>query len=464
MPYKRQVKIKAIPKGNKKLAIRLNDRYLSEDIKTNGISSIKAEIEKAYETTATKTGAGSDFLGWFDLPDRYKTEEYEEIKKAAKEIRSMCDVFVVIGIGGSYLGARAAIEFVRGPMYNSFKGEGPEIYFSGNNISGPSISEIIALCEGKDVCVNVISKSGKTVEPAISFRIFRELLEKKYGKEEAKKRIFVTTDKEKGALKTIADKNGYKTFVVPDDIGGRYSVLTPVGLLPIAVAGCDIDKMFDGAKAARDKFCNTPYEDNDCLKYAAYRNLCYRQGKKVEIYACFSPTFAMMNEWLKQLYGESEGKDGKGILPDSVIYSTDLHSLGQIIQQGERHIFETVLDIIGTDDTTAVPFDEEDKDELNYVAGRKMHDISRIALTATAIAHTEGGVPNIVLEIDKMDEENFGYMVYFFELACAVSGYTLGVNPFDQPGVEAYKLNMLALLGKEGEKFEKIRQELNINL
>ena len=445
------------------MAIKLSEKYLSEDIKAKK-QEIKTEIENAFKITANKEGKGNDFLGWYDLPDRYQTQEFKEIKESAKEIRSMCDVFVVIGIGGSYLGARAAIEFLKGQMFNSFRGDAPEIYFSGNNISSASINDILKVCEGKDVCVNVISKSGKTVEPAISFRIFREFLESKYGKEEAKKRIFVTTDKARGALKTIADKNGYKTFVVPDDIGGRYSVLTPVGLLPIAVAGCDIDAMLLGAKAAKDAFTSLPFEENDCLKYAAYRNILYRNGKKIELYASYNPCFALMNEWLKQLFGESEGKDGKGILPDSVIYSTDLHSLGQIVQQGEKNLFETVVDIVNSDSKTAVPFDVEDFDELNYISGRQMHDINRIATKATAIAHTEGGVPNIILELDKADEENFGYMVYFFELACAVSGYTLGVNPFDQPGVEAYKANMLALLGKEGEKYDNIRKELNINL
>lgn len=446
------------------MAIKLSEKYLDESLKNAALGSIKTEIEKAYETVANKTGAGSDFTGWFDLPDHYETEEFGEIKKAAEYIRKNCDVLIVIGIGGSYLGARAAIEFLRGPLYNNFTENCPQIYFSGNNISAESVAELLAVCEGKDVCVNVISKSGKTVEPAISFRIFREYLEKRYGKDGAKDRIFVTTDKARGALKTIADENGYKTFVVPDEIGGRYSVLTPVGLLPIAAAGFDIDAMLKGAKAARDEFCSLPYEENSCLKYAAYRNLLYRAGKKIEIYASYSPSFALMNEWLKQLYGESEGKDGKGILPDSVIYSTDLHSLGQIVQQGERHIFETVIDILNNDSATAVPFDKDDCDELNYIAGKKMHDINRIALTATAIAHTEGGVPNIILELDRRDEANFGYMVYFFELACAVSGYTLGVNPFDQPGVEAYKANMLALLGKEGEKYDQIRKELNITL
>ena len=442
------------------MAIRINKSYLSEFVSEGEISSIKGEVEKALQTTKEKTGAGSDFLGWYDLPLRYKTEEYDEIKKAAEQIKKDCDVLIVIGIGGSYLGARAAIEFIKSPLYNTLKKYTPEIYFSGNNISSTQMKELLQICEGKDVCVNVISKSGKTTEPAIAFRIFREYLEKKYGEEGARSRIYVTTDKEKGALKQLADQKGYKTFIVPDDIGGRYSVLTAVGLLPIAVAGCDLDAIMEGAKAAYDELTAADYDNNSCMQYAAIRNILYRGGKKVEIMACYESAYALMAEWWKQLYGESEGKDGKGILPDSVIYSTDLHSLGQIVQEGERNIFETVVDITTSRDEILIPSDAEDLDELNYIAGKSMHEVNRTATEATIIAHSTGLVPNIVLELDGRTEADFGYMVYFFELACAVSGYTLGINPFDQPGVEAYKNNMFALLGKKGEKFDAIRAEL----
>ena len=442
------------------MAIRINENYLGKFLSGADIDSIRDEVCTALKTTQESTGAGSDFLGWRDLPQNYKNEEYSAIKAAAEKIRKTCDVLVVIGIGGSYLGARAAIEFIKSPVYNELAKDTPKIYFSGNNISSAALTELLTLCEGKDVCVNVISKSGKTTEPAISFRIFREYLEKKYGEDGARERIFVTTDKAKGALKTLADQKGYQTFVVPDDVGGRYSVLTAVGLLPIAVAGCDLDAIMEGAVAACNELNALPFETNSCLRYAAIRNLLYRSGKKIEILACYENAFAMMNEWWKQLFGESEGKDGVGILPDSVIYSTDLHSLGQIVQQGERNIFETVIDIKSSASEVLVPSDADDLDELNYIAGKSMHEINRTALEATVLAHTDGNVPNIVFELDGRTEADFGYMVYFFELACAVSGYTLGINPFDQPGVEAYKNNMFALLGKKGEKFDKIRSEL----
>lgn len=442
------------------MAIRINENYLGKFLSGADIDSIRDEVCTALKTTQESTGAGSDFLGWRDLPLNYKNEEYSAIKAAAEKIRKTCDVLVVIGIGGSYLGARAAIEFIKSPLYNELAKDTPKIYFSGNNISSAALTELLSLCEGKDVCVNVISKSGKTTEPAISFRIFREYLEKKYGEDGARERIFVTTDKAKGALKTLADQKGYQTFVVPDDVGGRYSVLTAVGLLPIAVAGCDLDAIMEGAVTACNELNALPFEANSCLRYAAIRNLLYRSGKKIEILACYENAFAMMNEWWKQLFGESEGKDGVGILPDSVIYSTDLHSLGQIVQQGERNIFETVIDIKSSASEVLVPSDADDLDELNYIAGKSMHEINRTALEATVLAHTDGNVPNIVLELDGRTEADFGYMVYFFELACAVSGYTLGINPFDQPGVEAYKNNMFALLGKKGEKFDKIRSEL----
>lgn len=442
------------------MAIKINESYLGKFLSDADISAISGEVCSALKTTQNSTGAGSDFLGWRDLPLHYNNEEYAAIKAAAEKIRKSCDILVVIGIGGSYLGARAAIEFIKSPSYNELTKDTPKIYFSGNNISSSALTELLSLCEGKDVCVNVISKSGKTTEPAISFRIFREYLEKKYGEDGARERIFVTTDKSKGALKTLADQKGYQTFVVPDDVGGRYSVLTAVGLLPIAVAGCDLDAIMEGALSACKELNSLPFESNSCLRYAAIRNILYRSGKKTEILACYENAFTMMNEWWKQLFGESEGKDGVGIMPASVIYSTDLHSLGQIVQQGERNIFETVIDIKSSVSEVLVPSDVDDLDELNYIAGKSMHEINRTALEATAIAHTDGEVPNIVLELDGRSEADFGYMVYFFELACAVSGYTLGINPFDQPGVEAYKNNMFALLGKKGEKFDKIRSEL----
>ena len=449
------------------MSVKLNENYLGKFITAAEMDAIKPEIEKSFETVKKGTGAGSDFLGWRDLPLKYKTEEYSRIKKTAEEIRHSCDVFVVIGIGGSYLGARAAIEFIKSPIRNELNGNSPKIYFSGNNISSSSLSELLSVCKGKDICVNVISKSGKTTEPAISFRIFRELLEKKYGEEGARKRIFVTTDKAKGALKSLADEKGYETFVVPDDIGGRYSVLTSVGLLPISVAGCDIDEIMLGAENARADLIDAPFESNPCLRYAAIRNIMYRSGKRVEILAAYDSAFAMMNEWWKQLYGESEGKDGKGLLPDSVIYTTDLHSLGQIVQQGEadeygnRNIFETVFDVKKCSEEIKVPSDKDDLDELNYIAGKTLHEINSVALRATALAHTDGNVPNLILELDSRSERDFGFLVYFFELACAVSGYTLGINPFDQPGVEAYKNNMFALLGKKGKNFDEIRAKLN---
>ena len=449
------------------MTVRLNEDYVGKFVTESDLEGIRGEIESSLRTVMDGSGAGNGFLGWRDLPLAYRTKEYERVKKAAAKIRESCDVFIAIGIGGSYLGARAAVEFVRSPQYNELPGSCPKVYFSGNNISAAALSELLTICEGKDVCVNVISKSGKTTEPAISFRIFRELLEKKYGAEGARERIFVTTDRQKGALKTLADEKGYETFVVPDDIGGRYSVLTSVGLLPIAVAGCDIDAMMAGAVKAREDLIDVPFDNNSCLRYAAYRNILYRAGKKVEILAAYDGALAMTNEWWKQLFGESEGKEGKGLLPDSVIYTTDLHSLGQIVQQGEadengsRLIFETVFDVKDPRDEIRVPFDKGDLDELNYISGRTLHDINAVALRATALAHTDGNVPNLIIEIGKRDEFNFGYLVYFFELACAVSGYTLGINPFDQPGVEAYKNNRFALLGKKGEKFDAIRAELN---
>ena len=440
------------------MAVRLKDDYCKDFIKLSDFESMGKETEEARKTLENGTGAGSSFTGWVRLPYDYDKEEYKRIKAAAEKIKKSCDVFIVIGIGGSYLGARAAVEFCKSPLYNTLKKDTPDIYFAGNSISPAAVSELLQICEGKDICLNVISKSGTTTEPAVAFRIFRELLIKKYGKKEANERTYITTDKARGALKKLADAEGCETFVVPDDIGGRYSVLTAVGLLPICVAGIDTDAMLKGAFDAAVKFRSAPFEDNDAMKYAAYRNLLYRSGKTTEIMACYDAGYAMMNEWWKQLYGESEGKDNKGIFPASVIFSTDLHSLGQYIQQGLRNIFETVIRFNVPNVDVKIPYDEENADGLNFLYGKTLYEVNANAEAATILAHNDGGVPNIILEFDKKDAYNFGYAVYFFEYACGVSGYMLGVNPFDQPGVEAYKKNMYALLGKPG--FEEMGIEL----
>lgn len=441
------------------MRLTLNEKFMQGFVKESDLDAIRTEVLAAHETVINKTGAGSDFLGWRTLPADYDKEEFARIKAAADRIKKLCDVFVVIGIGGSYLGARAAIEFVKSPVYNNLKKDTPDIYFAGNSISSSALADLLSICEGRDVCINVISKSGTTTEPAVTFRIFREMLEKKYGKDGAKERIFVTTDKERGTLKSFSDDMGYEEFVVPDDIGGRYSVLTAVGLLPIAVAGIDIDSMMEGAAAAMKEMAAPNFDANAALRYAAYRNIMYRSGKVTEIMVSYEPAAAMFNEWWKQLYGESEGKDNKGLLPDSVVFSTDLHSLGQYIQEGLRNIFETVLDIKKSSDTVVIPNDEQNIDGLNFLTGKELHGVNRTAMLATLFAHTDGDVPNLVIEIADRSEYTFGYLVYFFEMACAVSGYTLGVNPFNQPGVEAYKKNMFALLGKPG--YDELRGELN---
>ena len=447
---------------DKYMSLKLNEKFLKGFIGPNEITSLAPQIKKAYETVSTRSGEGADYLGWLDLPVSYDREEFARIKDAAARIRNMCDILVVIGIGGSYLGSRAAIEFVKSPLYNSLPGNKPAVYFAGNTISPSALSDLLKICEGKDLCVNIISKSGTTTEPAVTFRIFRELLEKKYGTEGARERIFATTDKARGTLKTFSDKVGYETFVVPDDVGGRYSVLTAVGLLPIACAGIDIDAMMQGAADARTKYMNADVETNDCLRYAAIRNILYRKGKAMEILAAYDPAAQMFCEWWKQLYGESEGKDNKGLFPASVIFSTDLHSLGQFIQEGTRNIFETIIDFKTSPDTVKIPYDSENIDGLNFLAGEDIHNVNRTATLGTLIAHTDGGVPNVVLEIEDRSAYSFGYAVYFFELACAVSGYLLGVNPFNQPGVEAYKINMFALLGKPG--YEETRANLNVRM
>ena len=441
------------------MEVKISEKFIKESVPASELERIQPEIARAQQKVLEKSGEGSDFLGWRDLPIDYDKEEFDRILAAAERIKKMCDVFVVIGIGGSYLGARAALEFVKSHNYNAMKKDTPDIYFSGNSISSSDLAELLEICEGRDICVNVVSKSGTTTEPAVAFRVFRDLLEKKYGREEAAKRIFATTDKARGALKGLSDRMGYETFVIPDDIGGRYSVLTAVGLLPLAVAGIDIKAMMEGARAAReDLLFNRDLSTNPCLKYAAYRNILYRQGKVTEILVSYSPATQMFCEWWKQLFGESEGKDGKGLLPDSVIFSTDLHSLGQYIQQGLRNIFETVIDVKKSKDVIIIPDDPENVDGLNFLSGKELSWVNDAAMTATLFAHTDGNVPNIVIEIDERSEATFGYLVYFFELACAVSGYTLGVNPFNQPGVEAYKKNMFALIGKPG--YEDLRAEL----
>lgn len=444
------------------MSLKLNTNYLKDFISDADYKAIDSEIRASHKTLTEKTGAGNDFLGWVDLPENYDKEEFARIKLAAQKIRSDSEVLVVIGIGGSYLGARAAIEFCKSQNYNLVCKDAPQIFFSGNSISSAALNEILSVCKDKDFSINVISKSGTTTEPAISFRIFRELLEKKYGKAEAAKRIYVTTDKAKGTLKALSDEEGYETFVVPDDVGGRYSVLTAVGLLPIAAAGIDIDAMMQGANDARKAYTDPDMEKNDCYKYAAIRNILYRKGKAVEMMVAYEPDYTMMNEWFKQLFGESEGKDGKGLYPSSAVFSTDLHSMGQFIQQGSRVLFETAVVFDEPKTEVVIEKDEANADGLNFLAGKTMSYVNRKAFEGTVLAHVDGGVPNVVLELPKMDAYHFGYLVYFLEKACAISGYTLGVNPFNQPGVESYKSNMFALLGKPG--YEEKTKELEARL
>ena len=439
------------------MAIKCNDKFVKKFVLDSDIEALIPALKDAHEKIINKSGEGADFLGWHSLPVDYDKEEFARIQ-------GMCDVLVVIGIGGSYLGARAAIEYIKSPNYNLLEKDTPSIFFIGNSISPSALSETLKMCEGKDICVNVISKSGTTTEPAVAFRIFRELLEKKYGKDGAKERIFATTDKARGTLKEFSDKSGYETFVIPDDVGGRYSVLTACGLLPIAVAGCDIDEIMKGAADAYKELSVCDIEKNDAYKYAVLRNALYRKDKSVEIMACYEPAYQYMNEWWKQLFGESEGKDGKGLFPASVIYSTDLHSLGQIVQEGRRIIFETVVDIDKQNASVVIPNDPNNVDNLNFLSGHELNEANKKAYLATVFAHTDGNVPNIVLEVPSRDEYDYGYLVYFFELACAASGYILGVNPFNQPGVEAYKKNMFALLGKPGEENEKRRKELEARM
>ena len=437
------------------MALKLNLNYAGNYACKEKLEAMQAEVSKAHAMLHEGTGKGNDFLGWIDLPVNYDKEEFAQIKECAEKIKKDSEVLVVLGIGGSYLGARAAIEFVKSNNYNLVKKDTPDIYFGGNTISSSAVAELIKLIEGKDFSINVISKSGTTTETAIAFRIFKKLAEEKYGKEEAAKRIYVTTDKSRGALKALADSEGYKTFVVPDDVGGRYSVLTAVGLLPIAVAGIDIDAIMQGAADAREEYSKEDIFSNDCYKYAAIRNLLYRDGKKLEMMAAYEPSMTMFCEWFKQLFGESEGKENKGIYPTSAIFSTDLHSLGQYIQEGERTLFETVIWVNNPKEDVEIEFDDINGDGLNFVAGKTVHFVNSKAFAGTVLAHTDGDVPNIVMEIEKQDEYTLGQMIYFFEKACGLSGYMLEVNPFDQPGVESYKKNMFALLGKPGYEAEK---------
>ena len=427
----------------------------------NEITSIKAIAETAKNILVEKSGAGNDFLGWIDLPVNYDKEEFARIQKAADKIKNDSDVLVVIGIGGSYLGARAAIEFLRHSFYNNLPKEvrkTPEIYYCGNSISSTYLQHLIDVIGDRDFSVNIISKSGTTTEPAIAFRIFKEMAEKKYGKEEAAKRIYATTDKAKGALKNLATEEGYESFVVPDDVGGRFSVLTAVGLLPIAVSGADITKLMEGAAAGRERALNAPFEENDAVLYAAIRNILHNKGKSVEILANYEPSMHYVSEWWKQLYGESEGKDQKGIFPASVDLTTDLHSMGQFIQDGARIMFETVVNVGEPKATITIGKEPVDLDGLNYLAGKDMDFVNKSAMNGTILAHTDGQVPNLMINVPKQDEYTLGELFYFFEFAVGVSGFMLGVNPFNQPGVESYKKNMFALLGKPG--YEKEREEL----
>lgn len=444
------------------MAISFSYDFAADFIRENDLEGLKSQVLSAHDTVNNKSGLGNDFLGWVTLPEDYDKEEFSRIKKAAEKIKNDTDVLIVIGIGGSYLGARAAIEFLKGPYYNSLRKDVPEIYFTGNSISGSDLADVLALCEGKRVSVNIISKSGTTTEPAIAFRVFRKLLEERYGEEEAAKRIYCTTDKARGTLKALADEKGYECFVVPDDVGGRFSVLTAVGLLPIAAAGADIDKLMNGAKAGMVKYNNADVSANPCYTYAALRNAFYRKGKSIELLVSYEPRFTMMAEWFKQLFGESEGKDNKGLFPASVTFSTDLHSMGQFVQDGSRLMFETVVTFGESDKDVVIEEEANNGDGLNFLAGKNMSFVNRKAFEGTVLAHTDGGVPNLIINVDRADEENLGELIYFFEKACAISGYMLGVNPFDQPGVESYKKNMFALLGKPGYEAQKAELEARL--
>lgn len=447
------------------MSIKFISNHAENIVSSEEIKAMESTAIAAMDTLHNKTGEGNDFLGWLTLPTDYDKEEFDRIKKASEFIKKNADVLVVIGIGGSYLGARAVIEGLTSPYYNSLKKDTPDIYFIGNSISPSMLNEVLSICEGKDICVNVISKSGTTTEPAIAFRVFRDLVNSKYSKEEAAKRIFATTDKAKGTLKELADAEGYETFVVPDDVGGRFSVLTAVGLLPIAVAGIDIDELMAGARDAQNAYNEKNIKKNDVLKYAAVRNLFYNKGKKLECFVSYEPCMAMFNEWLKQLFAESEGKDGKGLFPVSCVFSTDLHSVGQYIQEsGGKLMFETVVKFNKPSSDFVIEEQEGNIDGLNFLAGKTMSYVNEKAREGTLLAHTDGGVGNLVIECDAISPRDFGYLIYFFEKTCAVSGYILGVNPFNQPGVESYKKNMFALLGKPGYEKEKNSLEKRLGI
>ncbi len=444
------------------MAIKFNYSFAKDFVRENDLQGLESQVAAAHKIINDKSGLGNDFLGWVNLPCDYDKEEFARIKAAAKRIKEDTDILIVIGIGGSYLRARAAIEFLKGPYYNQLRGDLPEVYFAGNSISGSYLADLIKMCEGKRVSVNIISKSGTTTEPAVAFRVFRKMLEERYGEEGAAKRIYCTTDKARGTLKKLADEKGYECFVIPDDVGGRFSVLTAVGLLPIAVAGADIDALMLGAAKASADYNEPDMYKNDCYTYAALRNAFYRKGKSIELLVSYEPRFTMMAEWFKQLFGESEGKDNKGLFPASVTFSTDLHSMGQYVQDGARLMFETVVTFGESDSDVVIEKEEDDGDGLNFLAGKTMSFVNSKAFEGTVLAHTDGGVPNFVINVDKADEENLGRLIYFFEKACAVSGYMLGVNPFDQPGVESYKKNMFALLGKPGYEAQKAELEARL--
>ena len=442
------------------MSVKYNGKHLAKFIRPEEYDTIFPQVELAHQQLESRSGAGNDFLGWLDLPVNYDKEEFARIKEAAKKIREDSDVLLVAGIGGSYLGARAVVEAVKG-LYHNDTEDGLKIYFCGNTISPTYLNDIIKVTKGKRFSINVISKSGTTTETALAFRVLRKLLEDTVGPEEANKRIYATTDRAKGTLKQLADAQGWPTFVVPDDVGGRYSVLTAVGLLPIACAGIDIDALMKGAADAREAY-SVCSKDNDAYRYAMTRNILYRKGKVVETLAAFEPDFTMMNEWYKQLFGESEGKDQKGLMPTSCIFSTDLHSMGQFLQDGSRMMFETYVDIKNTREDFYIEPLEGNFDGLNFLADQNMSVVNRKAMEGTILAHNDGGVPIGVIEVDSLDAYNVGYLIYFFWKACAVSGYLLSVNPFDQPGVESYKKNMFALLGKPG--YEDRKAELEAKL
>ena len=447
------------------MKLNFNYQFAKNFFDEDELKQIKPYVELANEVLTSKTGAGNDFLGWVDLPETYDKDEFARIKKAAEKIKNDSEVLVVIGIGGSYLGAKAAIEFLSHSFYNNLpkdKRKTPEIYFAGTNMSGVYLQHLIDVVGDRDFSVNVISKSGTTTEPAIAFRVFKKMLEEKYGKEEAAKRIYATTDKAKGALKTLATAEGYETFVVPDNVGGRFSVLTAVGLLPIAAAGIDIDDLMAGAKDAMNDFANKNMDENQALQYAAVRNILHRKGKDLELMVNYEPRVHYLAEWWKQLFGESEGKEGKGLYPTSADFSADLHSLGQYIQQGQRLFFETVVSIGKPEVEFVIESDKENLDGLNFIAGKTLDYVNKKATDGVILAHVDGNVPNLGINIPEVTPYHLGYTFYFFEKACGVSGYLLGVNPFDQPGVEAYKKNMFALLGKPG--YEEAGKELEKKL